>query len=233
MIIEANDCERERRGRQRGSSEKRRPGAREGGRRAHLVLRLAQQLLLAEVVQPQRLADARDEPALEREERLGHLVALGLVQELERTALVDDAVRVQERLLARPGRERHVLARADDEEDVGRLRVERDERGREGRLVVVEVELEDRVGLQRRAESASAPSREQQEERERERGRTVTGSMTRRQDPQVPAGARGSPNSLGSSSSASSSTSISAARKSAIAFCAAGAPNVRWSASTV
>jgi hypothetical protein len=69
--------------------------------------------------------------------------------------------------------------------------------------------------------------------RRKGRKRTATGSMMRRHDPQVPAGALGSPNSLAGSSKTSSSTSISAARISLTVFSIDEGEKVRWSASAV
>ena len=69
------------------------------------------------------------------------------MQQLEAPTVLHDLVRAQEAGLARPGREVRVLRGADDEEELVRVGVERHERDRERRLVVLEIELVDRGGL--------------------------------------------------------------------------------------
>lgn len=149
------------------------------------------------------------------------------MQQLQALSVVENLVGVQVRLLASARLQRRVLRCSGDEENLVRVRVERDDRDREGGFVVLEVKLEDGLGLGRirlvgEAESGEGGKR-----------RTATGSMIRRQDPQVPAGALGRPNSLVGSSRTSSSTSISAARISLIVVCTAAGEKVRWSASAV
>ena len=75
----------------------------------HLVLGLAQKLLLAEIVDAERLAYTSDESTLESDERSRYIVGLGLVQQLQRSSVLENLVRREVASLARPRSESGIL----------------------------------------------------------------------------------------------------------------------------
>lgn len=129
-----------------------------------------------------------------------------LVQQLERTSILEDLISGKEARLARPGRESRILSRSDNEVRLLLATVKVDQRDREGRLIVVKVELEDGSSLRRTSSSALAPN-----ERKPASKLTSTGSMILTHDAQLPAAALGNPNTSIGNSATSSSTSMPAA----------------------